>query len=85
MARLKWKRGWAPQMMNSAAASELVEKQVSRTVARLPEDDYGSAVEGGGDRVRGAIWTKSARAMRRNARDNPELLRALGGGASSST
>ncbi len=65
------------RMASNPVACQLVAEQVQKTMAHLDSDDYGYAEnESGGDRVRGAVWTRTGRAKARTARHG-ELLRAL--------
>lgn len=81
--RVKWNRNAAQQIMKSAQMQSVIGDEVEKIADRLPEGDgpypdYESIVESGGDRTRGAVWTRSSDAKRRNA-ENPELLNALNG------
>lgn len=74
--KVKFKRGWATEIMKSPGATAEVGKHVNATMASLDPADYGHAVEDGGDRTRGAVWTQSAKAKQATARFG-ELLKAL--------
>lgn len=80
-AKLKWNKAAPPQIMQSPEIRAVVGTEVDRVAGNLDPDDYGSIVESGGDRARGAVWTISPAAKKRTARDG-ELLRALTGGGS---
>lgn len=76
MARVKFRKQAFPEIMQSAGARAAVKQHVDATTATLNADDYGSTVQSGGDRIRGAVWTKTAAGKRRTAKDG-ELLKAL--------
>lgn len=77
--RVRFNKRAIKQILNGPETKAAVGGQVSRIAGQLNPKDYGSAVESGGDRVRGAVWTKTAKAKRATARDG-ELLRAFGNG-----
>lgn len=81
--RVKWNKNAAEQIMKSAQMQSVIGDEVEKITDRLPAGattypDYESTVESGGDRTRGAVWTRSPGAKRRNA-EAPELLNALNG------
>ncbi|UQE73842.1 hypothetical protein MYK68_13995 [Gordonia sp. PP30] len=76
--KIRFNKNAFREIMTSPEMAQAVGAEVGRIAGRLDPDDYEHVVEPGGDRVRGAVWTKTDKAKRRTARDG-ELLHALGG------
>lgn len=80
--KIVWEKsrpGPGTQIMRSPGVAALVQAEVDRVMAAVGEGYESDVSDVGRDRVRGAVWTVSPRAMRRTARDG-DLLNALTGG-----
>lgn len=79
--KVKFTKAHGKRIMYDPALKAEMNRLVEGVKSRAEADggEYGAVVEGGGDRLRGAVWTKNNKAKKRTAQDG-SLLRALGGG-----